>query len=185
MAIRQQLGSSQNIISAEAGEAISQYDICYITNGTMMKAQCDGTESQADAIAISLDNISLGSTGRFAIGNSKIKNISWNYAIGTQVYVSSALGEFTTTEPTTNGYYVKPLGYFIATNTLLFSPQLGYEIGSVDELDGDQLVIDWNPSNSTPTVVESYTSTIDQLTSHLKGIDTACRIKSCFISYSC
>lgn len=41
-----------------------------------------------------------------------------------------------------------------------------------DEIDGDKLDIDWNPSNYTPATVTETTS-VDHLSSHLKGIDTA------------
>lgn len=42
-----------------------------------------------------------------------------------------------------------------------------------DEIDGDKLDIDWNPSNYTPATVESYADSVDNLTAHLKGIDSA------------
>jgi hypothetical protein len=41
-----------------------------------------------------------------------------------------------------------------------------------DEIDGDQLDIDWNPSNYTPTTV-AEADHADHLAAHLKGIDTA------------
>lgn len=39
-----------------------------------------------------------------------------------------------------------------------------------DEIDGDELDIDWNPTNYTPITV-TETTTVDSLSSHLKGID--------------
>ena len=42
-----------------------------------------------------------------------------------------------------------------------------------DEIDGDKLDIDWNPSNYTPATVEDYADSVDNLTAHLKGIDSA------------
>ena len=41
-----------------------------------------------------------------------------------------------------------------------------------DEVDGDKVDIDWNPSNSTPETVAQADS-VDHLSSHLKGIDVA------------
>jgi hypothetical protein len=41
-----------------------------------------------------------------------------------------------------------------------------------DEVDGDKVDIDWNPSNSTPETVAQTTS-VDHLSSHLKGVDVA------------
>lgn len=44
--------------------------------------------------------------------------------------------------------------------------------GGTDEVDGDKVDIDWNPSNSTPETV-AQTDSVDHLSSHLKGIDVA------------
>lgn len=44
--------------------------------------------------------------------------------------------------------------------------------GGTQEIDGDKLDIDWNPSNYTPATV-AETSGVDDLSSHLKGIDVA------------
>lgn len=43
--------------------------------------------------------------------------------------------------------------------------------GQAAEIDGDKLDIDWNPSNYTPATVVSFSDNVDNLTSHLKGID--------------
>lgn len=45
--------------------------------------------------------------------------------------------------------------------------------GASDAIDGDKLEISWNPSNYTPSTVESYADSVDNLTAHLKGIDSA------------
>lgn len=40
-----------------------------------------------------------------------------------------------------------------------------------DEIDGDQLDIDWNPSSYTPTTSPTEVTNVDHLTAHLAGID--------------
>lgn len=45
--------------------------------------------------------------------------------------------------------------------------------GATDEIDGDKLDIDWNPSNYTPVTASGLSTSVDDLTSHLKGIDNA------------
>jgi hypothetical protein len=40
-----------------------------------------------------------------------------------------------------------------------------------DEIDADKVDIDWNPSNSTPTVAAPHATVVDHLTAHLNGID--------------
>ena len=43
--------------------------------------------------------------------------------------------------------------------------------GGVDEIDGDKLDIDFNPSYSTPATTPAEASSVDNLTAHLYGID--------------
>lgn len=43
--------------------------------------------------------------------------------------------------------------------------------GGADEVDGDKLDIDWNPSGYTPTTAPSEADSADNLTAHLAGID--------------
>jgi len=45
--------------------------------------------------------------------------------------------------------------------------------GGADEIDGDQIDIDWNPSNYTPTTSPTEVTSLDHLTAHLAGIDSA------------
>jgi hypothetical protein len=40
-----------------------------------------------------------------------------------------------------------------------------------DEIDGDKLDIDWNPTNYTPTTAPTEVTDADELTAHLAGID--------------
>lgn len=42
-----------------------------------------------------------------------------------------------------------------------------------DEIDGDQLDIDWNPTNYTPATTPTEVTSVDHLTAHLYGIDQA------------
>lgn len=43
--------------------------------------------------------------------------------------------------------------------------------GGGDEIDGDQLDIDWNPTNYTPSTSPTEATSVDHLTAHLYGID--------------
>jgi hypothetical protein len=43
--------------------------------------------------------------------------------------------------------------------------------GGSDEVDGDQLDIDWNPANYTPSTAPTEATSVDHLTAHLAGID--------------
>lgn len=50
--------------------------------------------------------------------------------------------------------------------------------GADDEIDGDQLDIDWNPTNYTPTAAPAEVSSVDHLTAHLAGIDSELQFDS-------
>lgn len=45
--------------------------------------------------------------------------------------------------------------------------------GGADQIDGDQLDVDYVPTNYTRTTASPYSSSTEHLTSHLKGIDDA------------
>lgn len=45
-------------------------------------------------------------------------------------------------------------------------------LGAGDEIDGDKLDIDWDPSNYTPSTDPGEVTSVDHLTAHLQGIDT-------------
>jgi len=45
--------------------------------------------------------------------------------------------------------------------------------GAADEIDGDKVDIDWNPTNYVPGVAPAQVTSVDELTAHLYGIDQA------------
>jgi hypothetical protein len=45
--------------------------------------------------------------------------------------------------------------------------------GGSDEIDGDTIEIDWNPTNYTPATTPAEVTNVDELTAHLYGIDQA------------
>lgn len=49
---------------------------------------------------------------------------------------------------------------------------LNHISGGSDEVDGDRLDIDWDPTNYTPTTSPTEVTSLDHLTAHLAGIDT-------------
>jgi hypothetical protein len=57
-------------------------------------------------------------------------------------------------------------------NTLSVNPADLISAGSA-EIDGDQIDIDWNPTNYTPTTAPTEATSVDHLTAHLAGIDAA------------
>lgn len=58
-----------------------------------------------------------------------------------------------------------------------------HERGGTDQIDGDHLDIDFNPSNYTPDATIPEASNVDDLSAHLKGIDTALAATSLATQY--
>ncbi|TET16397.1 MAG: hypothetical protein E3J81_03170 [Dehalococcoidia bacterium] len=66
------------------------------------------------------------------------------------------------------------LQVFSASGEVLYalsSHATDHVTGASDEVDGDKLDIDWNPTNYTPTTTPSEADNVDNLTAHLYGID--------------
>lgn len=59
----------------------------------------------------------------------------------------------------------------IATTGTPGSHAASHITGGSDEIDGDQVDIDWNPNNYTPTTAPTEATNVDHLTAHLAGID--------------
>jgi hypothetical protein len=117
-----------NVISGVAGEALNQYDVCYLnySDNKFYKAFCNGNEYQADACAMAIENISISTSGKLALGRSKIYNSGWAYTGGVNVYLSATPGAITNVKPMTTSHYIKPLGMFTDVGMLSFEPEIGF-----------------------------------------------------------
>lgn len=57
------------------------------------------------------------------------------------------------------------------SHSLIANHDTRHVTGGDDEIDGDKLDIDWNPSNYTPSDTPTEATSVDNLTAHLYGID--------------
>ena len=62
-------------------------------------------------------------------------------------------------------------GYAAGDFTALEDHASRHITGGADEVDGDKLDIDWNPTYSTPATTPTEATSVDHLTAHLYGID--------------
>ena len=162
---------ASTVITIIAGEILALNEVVYAdsaASGKYKKADKD-VLATSDAVGITLEAIGLDETGDIAVGSKLIVNDVWTWTPGSTLYLSGTAGAMTHTLPTTG--YIKPVGYAITDKEILFHPELGWPAeDALTNLDGDKVVIDWNPANSTPAIVTEST-TVDHLASHLKGID--------------
>ena len=109
------------------------------------------------------DTIYIGSGSvNYLIGRCLLGGIPVDPGVEGQLHVNSS---------------TQKLYYSNGTNWVLITDPSYFLTGGAIEIDGDRLNIDWNPSYSTPATV-SETTSVDDLSSHLKGIDTAINTKS-------
>jgi hypothetical protein len=124
----------QPTVTGTAGEALSLYDLVYsdpTDSGKYKKSLSNGTSTQAECVGIVTQSggISNGSSGEITL-LGKVTNQSWSWTAGSMLYLDSTPGSVTQTEPSTFGYYVKPIGYATGITDIFFQVGTGWRIGS-------------------------------------------------------
>ena len=118
-------------IFGTAGETLSQYDVVYQdynNGGVFKKAVCsDLNKADASGLVLQAGGVTSGSTGEIALWGL-ITYSGWNWSPGKGLFLSSTSGTFTQIQPTTSGYYVKPLGRTPTSSGVWFNEQLGWLI---------------------------------------------------------
>jgi hypothetical protein len=121
-----------------AGESLSQYQVIYINetdSNKAYKAVCSGTVAQADAIGLvsQTGGLTSNSTGSVVVGGI-VSNPSWTWVPNRWIYVGTTAGELTQTTPTTEGYYVCPVGIALTSTQILLSPMPGWKLTNFDDI---------------------------------------------------
>jgi hypothetical protein len=118
-------------INGVAGETLSQYDVVYqdwADSGKFKKAVCsDFNKADASALVLQAGGIVNGSSGEVVLWGY-ITYSGWSWIAGKNLFLSSVTGTFTQDQPTTSGYYVKPLGRTPTTSGIWFNSELGWSI---------------------------------------------------------
>ena len=121
-------GSGRIIITTfQAAETIYAGQALCLTSETTIGIANAATLSKAHIVGISLENAAQGSLVKMiAIPGIKasIKTALPNSpSVGSEVYLSSNPGDFTTTAPSVSGSTVFKAGYVLSSNQILFQPQ--------------------------------------------------------------
>jgi hypothetical protein len=119
-----------NKTSGVAGEDLVQFDVVYsddLDGGKYKKAINSDTAKRAYAVGIvtASGGISTDSSGEITLCG-RVTNITWAWTTGKAVYVDSVAGGLTQEEPSTIGYYVRPIGEAISATEIWFDPQTGW-----------------------------------------------------------
>jgi hypothetical protein len=118
-------------LQGTAGETLAQYDVVYqdyADSGKYKIAVCsDLAKADACGMVIQPGGITNGNAGSILIWGY-ITDASWNWTAGKGLFLSSSSGNFMQDEPTTSGYYAKPLGRTPTTSGIWFNSELGWLI---------------------------------------------------------
>lgn len=116
-----------------AGEAISAFDLCYVSDSTgartvdrMYKADADTEAYSNQLLGIAPEAVSSGAKGTFILSGEIYKS-AWGLARGIQ-YISQTAGAITHTKPSASGTVIRAVGETIDTATIWFEPDRYYEV---------------------------------------------------------
>jgi len=106
-----------------AGENLSFGDVCYVkSDGKLWKADADA-ESTSFTIALALATISADASGSFLL-IGLARDDSWNWTVGSPIYLSTTAGDITQTAPSGSGDIVQILGIATHADRIYFNPSL-------------------------------------------------------------
>ena len=108
-----------------AGNALSQWDVCYITSASKLAKASALTIASSYVVAMASSAINQDATGTFVLPNSFVQNNSWIWTAGGTLYLSATTaGAMTQTAPTGSGQCVVVLGVAHSSTVVYFNPQL-------------------------------------------------------------
>lgn len=109
--------------SFTTGENVDFGDVCYFkSDGKMWKADAD-TEATSYCIGMALGTISADASGEFLLIGIARED-TWDWTVGSPVYLSITAGEITQTAPSGSGEIVQILGIATHADRIYFKPEL-------------------------------------------------------------
>jgi hypothetical protein len=112
--------------SATAGEAVVIGDLCYLkSDGKFWKCDADAEATSKGMLSIATASISGDAIGVFLLYGF-LRDDSWTWTVGADLYVSVTPGNPTETKPSGTGDIVRIIGQAYSADVLFFSPDNTY-----------------------------------------------------------
>lgn len=116
------LGSKGFVNTFIAGETLVPGDLCYYANsGRMLKVDANSEAATSPLVTVATEALSNGESGSFFISGFYEKS---GFTTGSILYISETTGEFTETRPTTNGAFIRVMGYAVSASEIYFNPDI-------------------------------------------------------------
>jgi len=124
--------ASGTIVELTAAEDVVLGDVCYVGTDGKLHLGDATTIATATAVAMALEPISTNATGRFLLhGIAHLNTLAPSWTVGGLVYLSLPVagtpilkGKMTQVAPSGTDEVVQILGVALATDVLMFNPQL-------------------------------------------------------------
>lgn len=115
-----------NFWAATAGESLVFGDVCYLkSDGKMWKCDADAEATTKGFVLMATGTIAADGSGTF-LNRGFIRDDSWNWTIGAELFVPTTPGNPTETKPSGTTDVVRIVGYAYTSNILFFEASKSY-----------------------------------------------------------
>jgi hypothetical protein len=113
--------------SATAGENVAMGDVCYLkSDGKFWKCDADAEATTKGMLVMASTAITANNAGIFLMPGAFIRDDTWNFTIGAELYVSPTAGNPTAIRPSTANQYVRIVGHAYTADVIFFNPDQTY-----------------------------------------------------------
>ena len=114
------------VMSAVAGENLAIGDVCYLkSDGKFWKADADAEATSKGMLMMATNTIAGDASGLF-LRKGFIRNDSWSFTVGAELFIHTTPGGPTSTKPSGTGDIVRIVGYAYTTSIVYFDPDKSY-----------------------------------------------------------
>ena len=118
-------GPQTNTVAS--GYSSTIMDLVYLNaNGKWLEADADATGTSINLLGIALEAKTDTQVMNVALSGSFIRDDTFNWTIGSPLYISNTLGAITETKPTGSGDVVRTVGYAVTADVIFFAPSSDY-----------------------------------------------------------
>jgi len=121
--------TGNTISDFSTGATITAGDlVCLNSSAQWVLADADAQSTSIGLLGISMESKTSGQTMRVALPGSLVRFNTWNWTVGSPLYVSSTSGSMSHNIPTGTGKVVKTVGWAVNADYIYFYPSQDYQV---------------------------------------------------------
>jgi len=107
------------VVTFGGAGAISQYELYYWSSSSLWTGSiCDGSGAFDKLLSISIGT----APNQGMLLRGYVYNSTWNWTVGSPLYIGCSVGQLTQTQPSGSGEFVRVVGYAISADLIYFNP---------------------------------------------------------------